>query len=120
MCSKIWLGRKLVYGNEYSTAEHPQITLIEVRGRCLGGLSANRDIDVGYTMAAAKAFTDFLAPRLDDGKKFRFVYTSGLSAVRDPKKSLWVMPAMRHVRVCDRLSASPTTLLEAYLIGNPG
>ena len=34
-------------------------------------------------MAAVNAFTTFLAPQLRSGKRFRFIYLSGLLAERD-------------------------------------
>jgi nucleoside-diphosphate-sugar epimerase len=43
------------------------------------------DLDVVYTVNAAKAFVEKLQPQLN-GEKFRFVYVSGMVAERDQEK----------------------------------
>ncbi|KAL8944133.1 MAG: hypothetical protein Q9216_000638 [Gyalolechia sp. 2 TL-2023] len=58
----------------------------------------NRKINLDYTINAAKSFTERLAPSLDNGKKFRFVYLSGMFTERDPNKSLWFMKKARLIR----------------------
>ena len=61
----------------------------------------NRRINLDYTLAAAKGFQKALAPRLaDQGKKFRFVYCSGMMTERDQERKLWFMGEMRRTRVC--------------------
>jgi hypothetical protein len=59
-----------------------------------------RKIEIGYTLAAAEAFTKSLAPLKAEGKTFRFVYLSGMLANRDPKKTPWFMPNARNIKVC--------------------
>jgi hypothetical protein len=60
-----------------------------------------RKIEIGYTLAAAEAFTKSLAPPLKaEGKTFRFVYLSGMLANRDRKKTPWFMPNARNIKVC--------------------
>jgi hypothetical protein len=64
---------------------------------------SGRTINLDYTLAASKAFEKSLATRLPDqtkGKKFRFVYCSGILAERDQEKSLWFMGEGRKMRVC--------------------
>ncbi|KAL8711134.1 MAG: hypothetical protein Q9225_007171 [Loekoesia sp. 1 TL-2023] len=58
----------------------------------------NRKINLDYTITAAKTFTEQLAPRFEEGKKFRFMYLSGMLTERDPKKSLWFMKEARLIR----------------------
>jgi hypothetical protein len=60
-----------------------------------------RKIEIGYTVAAAEAFTKSFAPPLKaKGKTFRFVYLSGMLANRDQKKTPWFMPNSRNIKVC--------------------
>jgi hypothetical protein len=47
-------------------------------------------------MAAAKAFAKLGEER---GKKFRFVFTSGILAVKDPKEKVWIYAEARKVAV---------------------
>ncbi|KAL8824881.1 MAG: hypothetical protein Q9170_008009 [Blastenia crenularia] len=58
----------------------------------------NRIINLDYTLTAAKTFVEKLAPRLREGKKFRFVYLSGMLTERDPSKKLWFMKEARLIR----------------------
>jgi hypothetical protein len=51
-------------------------------------------------MAAVNAFTTFLASQLRDGKRFRFIYVSGLLVERDQTKTLWFGRDMRRFKVC--------------------
>jgi len=63
-------------------------------------LEDSRKVEIGYTLAAAEAFTSSLAPALkDEGKTFRFVYLSGMLANRDATKSLWFMKNVRNIKV---------------------
>ncbi|KAL4862242.1 hypothetical protein BDV12DRAFT_207346 [Aspergillus spectabilis] len=55
-----------------------------------------RRVNVEYTLAAVKAFTEYLTPGL--GNPLRFIYCSGAAAVRDQEKPLWLMPQMRRIR----------------------
>jgi len=54
-----------------------------------------RQLNITFPKAAAEAF----AKQLGDAKKFRLIYVSGMSAERDPTKSLWVMAEFRRIRV---------------------
>jgi hypothetical protein len=49
-----------------------------------------------YPLAAAAAFTP------TNGSPFRFVYTSGLGAERDPSKSIWIIKRERLLKVSTR------------------
>jgi hypothetical protein len=51
-------------------------------------------------MAAVNAFTTFLASQLRDGKRFRFIYVSGMLVERDKTKTLWFGRDMRRFKVC--------------------
>ncbi|KAL4735748.1 hypothetical protein BDV11DRAFT_28147 [Aspergillus similis] len=55
-----------------------------------------RRVNLDYTLAAVKAFTEFLTPGLE--KPLRFIYCSGAAAVRDQEKPLWLMPQIRRIR----------------------
>lgn len=73
--------------------------------RCLGLISTDqalaRKVNLEYALAAANAFSTHLAPPLaNQGKKFRFCYTSGMAAVKDQEKPLWVLQEGRRMRVC--------------------
>ncbi len=70
-------------------------------GRSLGkpyvsDMDFARKMSIDYTMVAARALTpqDKTA-----GGKFRFIYVSGIAAVRDQTKSLWFLPEYRRIRV---------------------
>ena len=53
-----------------------------------------------YTMAAATAFANSVAPiQSNAAQPFRFVYTSGMLAERDQNTTLWFMSEMRKMRV---------------------
>ena len=56
----------------------------------------SRRINIDYTLSAASAFSKISLP---EGKKFRFLYCSGLLAVRDQQKKLWFMEEGRKIRV---------------------
>ena len=55
--------------------------------------------EIEYTMAAATTFARELAPMLPQGKKFRFVYLSGMIAERDQGKRLWYAQDGRRIKV---------------------
>lgn len=63
-----------------------------------------KKVQVDYTLAAASAFLEKLAPQLPEGKQFRFVFCSGKFAEWDQKKALHFMADTRHIKV--RLRAS--------------
>jgi len=97
-------------------AEYPESLLRELTGAeaCLwaiGGRASNfpdiataTKVSVDYTLAAANAFAKSLAPELGEGKKFRFVYCSGMWAELDQSKSLWMLGDTRRIKVCGRAS----------------
>ncbi|KAI4193901.1 MAG: hypothetical protein LQ350_008098 [Teloschistes chrysophthalmus] len=59
----------------------------------------NRKINLDYTLAAAETFARVLGSKLEDGRKFRFVYLSGMMTERDQtKKNLWFMAEARLIR----------------------
>lgn len=60
----------------------------------------NRRINLDYTLAAANAFANSLAPRMKstESRKFRFIYCSGFLTRRDQEKRLWFIGDMRKMR----------------------
>ncbi|OTA92583.1 hypothetical protein M434DRAFT_387111 [Hypoxylon sp. CO27-5] len=58
-----------------------------------------RKVSVDYTLAAAKAFIDELAPKLPEPQKFRFVFCSGKFAEWDQDKSLLMLADTRKIKV---------------------
>lgn len=52
-----------------------------------------------YTLAAAKAFIDVLAPQLPTGQKFRFLFCSGRWAEMDEKKNMRMLADTRRIKV---------------------
>lgn len=82
----------------------------------------NRRINLDYTLAAAETFARVLGSKME-GRKFRFVYLSGMMTERDQtKKSLWFMAEARLIRVgrpSDPHSCSkPQCLLEQGEVEN--
>ncbi|VUC21568.1 unnamed protein product [Clonostachys rosea] len=57
-----------------------------------------RKVSVDYTLAAARAFKQHLAPALPDNQRFRFVFCSGKFAEWDQQKSLSFMADTRLVK----------------------
>lgn len=57
-----------------------------------------REIHVDYPLAAAKAFDTAFGARMPAGKKFRFIFCSGVLAERDQNKSLWMAGEYRRIR----------------------
>ncbi|MCJ1251443.1 hypothetical protein MMC30_008676 [Trapelia coarctata] len=58
-----------------------------------------RKVNVDFTVKAAKAFAQTLAPQLPEGKKFRFVYCSGKLAEREfETKNLWIFKDARSIK----------------------
>ncbi|MCJ1307240.1 hypothetical protein MMC25_000886 [Agyrium rufum] len=58
-----------------------------------------RTINLEYTLAAANAFANSLAKqRSSTADKFRFVYVSGMLAVKDQEKPLWFAEEGRRMR----------------------
>ena len=56
-------------------------------------------VSIGYTMTAAKVFTEHAEAKKDHGEKFRFIYVSGAAVERDQNKSLWFLGPYRRIRV---------------------
>jgi hypothetical protein len=56
-------------------------------------------VQVDYTLAAAKAFRETLAPQLPEGAQFRFVFCSGKFAEWDQTKPLHFMADTRRIKV---------------------
>ncbi|KAK5739656.1 hypothetical protein LTR17_005140 [Elasticomyces elasticus] len=65
---------------------------------CLGTPTSGKEVHVDYTLAAATAFAQNLAPNVGEGKRFTFVYLSGKLCERDQAKSLWFMEEARKMR----------------------
>ncbi|KAK5153769.1 hypothetical protein LTS14_007463 [Recurvomyces mirabilis] len=66
---------------------------------CMGTPTSGREVHVDFTFAAAKTFIEHLVPELrKDGKKFRFVYVSGILCERDQNRSLWFLSQARKMR----------------------
>jgi hypothetical protein len=53
-----------------------------------------------FALIAANAFADTLAPALN-GKKFKFVFCSGMGAEWDQTKRLWFLKDTRRIKVSD-------------------
>ncbi|KAI5920411.1 hypothetical protein F4810DRAFT_436868 [Camillea tinctor] len=83
-----------------------------------------RRVSVDFTIAAAKAFLDNLAPQLSDGRKFRFLFCSGKYAEWDDKKHLNFMADTRHIKgqvergLCELADANPDKF-EVFIV-RPG
>ncbi|KAH7319248.1 hypothetical protein BKA65DRAFT_514095 [Rhexocercosporidium sp. MPI-PUGE-AT-0058] len=61
--------------------------------------TSSQKIEVEYTLAAASAFSQHLAPELrSKDKKFRFIYLSGMLANRDASKKLWFLQEKRTMK----------------------
>lgn len=63
-----------------------------------GDIDLARRVSIDYTLAAAKAMRDKLAPKVPAGKRFRFVYCSGDMAEWDQDKSLLFMADTRKIK----------------------
>jgi hypothetical protein len=66
-------------------------------------------------MAAVNALTTFLASQLRDGKRFRFIYVSGLLVERDQTKTLWFGRDMRRFKVCRSLQHGAANAYRSFL-----
>src|SRR5204862_3843221 len=86
-----------------------------MRYRAIGGMMTDRKkfktaedfmrISVDFTLEAANAFSRSLAPRLESGKRFRFVFCSGMGSMIDQKKTLWYLETSRKAKVDFLLTA---------------
>jgi hypothetical protein len=54
----------------------------------------------GFALIAANAFANTLAPALK-GKKFKFVFCSGMGAEWDQTKPLWFLKDTRRIKVSE-------------------
>ncbi|GAB1310732.1 Nucleoside-diphosphate-sugar epimerase [Madurella fahalii] len=79
-----------------------------------------KKVQVDYTLAAARAFLEHLAPQLPDGKQFRFVFCSGKFAEWDQTKPLHFMADTRRVKgqveqgLCEIADADKTGRFAVY------
>lgn len=64
----------------------------------VGTSLSGKDVHVGYTLAAAKAFADNLAPQLAKENKFRFVYVSSGLSIQDQNNTTWFPTEARKSR----------------------
>jgi len=77
-------------------------------------------VQVDYTIAAANAFREALAPQLPEGRQFRFIFCSGMGAEWDQKKPLRFLADTRHVKgkveqgLCEVADADPTKRFVVY------
>ena len=74
-------------------------------------IETGRKVNLDYPMVAADIFATSLAPQLEKGKRFRFVYVSGTLAVRDQEEKLWFGQEGRRLRV-----GSVFTSLHCYVL----
>lgn len=75
-------------------------------------LEDSRKVEIGYTLAAAKAIPQYLAPTLKaEGKKFRFLYLSGWGTNRDKSKKVWFLSDSRNTKVNSPSSRCRTSLI---------
>ncbi|KAI1454148.1 hypothetical protein F4805DRAFT_440877 [Annulohypoxylon moriforme] len=71
-----------------------------------------RKVSVDYTLAAAKAFIEQLAPQLPEPQKFRFLFCSGKWAEWDEKKNMRMLADTRIIKgqvekgLCDLADAN--------------
>ena len=77
-------------------------------GVAIADMETQRKVNLEYTLAAAEAFAKGIAPKTQErsGKKFHFVYTSGIMAERDQQRNLWVAGHARKLRVNPRTTLS--------------
>ncbi|KAK0247503.1 hypothetical protein LTS09_017381 [Friedmanniomyces endolithicus] len=66
----------------------------------LGTPTSGKEVHVDYTLAAATAFVEHIAPivREKEGRRFTFVYLSGKICERDQSKALWFLADARRMR----------------------
>ena len=88
---------------------YPETVLRDLAGAgaciwSLGRPQGTRESEVEYPMAAINAFVASLAPVLENAKKFRFVYLSGMFAETDQEKKLWMAQDPRRFKVRLQLS----------------
>jgi hypothetical protein len=55
----------------------------------ISNIKMSRKLHIGYTLAAVKAFSQVLASKVENVRKFRFIYCSGGAVERGQSKPLW-------------------------------
>jgi len=105
-CSEDLAAHLLVYG---LLRKSPLVLHELMRYRTIGGMITDRKkfktredymrISVDFTLEAANAFARGLSPHLGDGKRFRFVFCSGMFSEMDQGKSLWFLETSRKAKV---------------------
>lgn len=83
-----------------------------------------RKVSVDHTIAAANAFATSLAPRLESGRKFSFVFCSGQGAEREPDAKVWLFSDTRKIKGAVEkgligVAAAHASVLETYIL-RPG
>ncbi|KAL4900112.1 hypothetical protein BDW74DRAFT_162392 [Aspergillus multicolor] len=83
-----------------------------------------RVISLDYLAAASKAFTELSSTDAKAGKKFRFIFISGIAAERDQERALWYWNDFWKLRgesenILLRHAASHSDAFEAYIM-RPG
>jgi len=58
-----------------------------------------KKVNIDYPFEAAKAFISHLAPQLDRGNGFRFLYVSGFAVSRDPEKTYMLFQDASRIKV---------------------
>ena len=56
-------------------------------------------VNIDYTLVAANVFAKTVAPQMSKGRRFRFIYTSGLLAENKEGESMWFMKDSRIQKV---------------------
>lgn len=65
----------------------------------VGDFKTAQKINVEYPLALAELFVSHAALSTKDGKKLRFVFTSGALTERDMNKTLWFLSESRKMKV---------------------
>ncbi|KAE8449411.1 hypothetical protein EG329_008312 [Mollisiaceae sp. DMI_Dod_QoI] len=92
---------EVVLMDDFETYTPAVLSRLEGAEACIWTIGAKstdsnvtRKVSMDYTMAATRAFSQLSK---GDGNKFRFVFTSGILAVRDQKKTVFLYPEARKV-----------------------
>jgi hypothetical protein len=62
-------------------------------------LETAKKVNIDYPFEAAKAFISHLAPQLEQGNLFRFLYVSGFAVSRDPEKKYMLFQDAGRIKV---------------------
>jgi len=81
-------------------------------------MAERRAVEIDYPLAAVTAFAALIALPL--GKRFRFLYLSGMIAERDQMKRLWYMQDARWLKVCDTIVLSPEPSSQHFICKEEG